>query len=122
MMTGSALPTYQALKERLLEDLATNRRGTVKEVEFMLWRRRTHGSPIADPAELAPHVLRLIEACVHEHLDVPRLARDVAALLRESQPVRFGIAPMEEYEKFGVSIVRDYVHPAPPPPSYLIHF
>jgi hypothetical protein len=112
------LPSLDELRERYFYDLRHEDRVPVKELEFALWRAGTLFRGDAHPPEAAPHLQALVEACVHEHLDVRRLARDLAALLRESVDLRLGfpVEPHAAWVPRAVVIVREYVHPAPRPP------
>jgi hypothetical protein len=105
--------SFAALRDRFLADRALGdgaSPGIARALEQIGWR--AVGDPT--PAELASHLVALVEACVIEHHDVDALAYAIAATLRQYGPsLDGGVPPVEAYLPAAETIVREYVAPAP---------
>jgi hypothetical protein len=110
---------FAALRARFLADTVHGGAGATPALTRALERIGWRAVRDPSPEELAGYVVYLLEACVHEHHDVAELTRALAALLRDCGPLLDGgLPPVEAYVPAAEELLREYVLPSAPAPSF----
>ncbi len=108
--------SHATLRERFTADTHFGAEGAspglARALAHVGWR--AVGEPT--PEELASELVYLVDACVHDHHDVERLADAVARALRDHGPLLDGgLPPVDAYVPAAEELLRQYVSPAARP-------
>ena len=101
---------FADLRTRYLDDTAFGGPGAVPALTRALERIGWRAVREPTPAELADHLLHLLDACVHEHRDVAALTSACAMALRDTGPLLDGgLPPVEAYLPAAEELLARYI-------------
>lgn len=106
--------SYSVVRAQYLADTSLGGEGATPAIERALERIGWRAVREPTPAELAAHLLLLLDACVYEHRDVSVLTAGIASTLRDTGPLLDGgLPPMEAYLPAAEELLQHYLDRRP---------